>query len=283
MKYENTKYDKERSLYGIKKSQIENCDFSGKEDGESPLKECEEINVLNTSFNLRYPLWHLTFSTIDLCDFKENARAALWYGKDIVLSNLSVNSVKFMRECEDICIKMSDFTSEEFGWMSKNIEISDSYIDSLYAFLNSKDIVLKNIRFAGKYSFQYMENVFIENSTIEGRDAFWHAKNVTVINSIISGEYLAWHSENLRLVNCHIKGTQPLCYAKNLILENCTMDGADGAFEYSTINAKIIGKIESVFNPTEGTIEADEIGNVILDSAKKPGIVNIIDHSKESF
>ena len=76
--------------------------------------------------------------------------------------------------------------------------------------------------------------------------------------------------QNLRLVNCHISGTQPLCYAQNVTLVNCTMDeDADLAFEYSSVNASLLGKVHSVKNPTSGVIVADSFGEVILDGNVK--------------
>ncbi len=123
----------------------------------------------------------------------------------------------------------------------------------------------------GKYSFQYLENAVIENSVLDTKDAFWHSRGVTVKNSVIKGEYLAWYSENLKLINCKIIGTQPLCYAKGLVLENCEMQDTDLSFEYSEVNAQIKGDILSVKNPAGGFIQADSIGEIILDENQLPG------------
>lgn len=40
------------------------------------------------------------------------------------------------------------------------------------------------------------------------------------------------------------------------------------AFEYSTVDAEIHGKIDSVLNPTQGVIRADAIGELILEPHK---------------
>ena len=45
------------------------------------------------------------------------------------------------------------------------------------------------------------------------------------------------------------------------------MDGADLSFEYSDVTADINGKILSVKNPRSGEIEADEIGEIILENS----------------
>ena len=90
---------------------------------------------------------------------------------------------------------------------------------------------------------------------------------MTVYNSVLKGEYLGWYSENLTLVNCRIEGTQPLCYCKNLKLIDCTTEGCDLSFEYSDVEADIIGPIVSVKNPHTGYIIADEIGDIVLEDS----------------
>lgn len=57
--YKNLSLGSERVLYAIKDAEVENCVFAGAEDGESALKECRNIKVRNSVFELRYPLWHL--------------------------------------------------------------------------------------------------------------------------------------------------------------------------------------------------------------------------------
>ena len=44
------------------------------------------------------------------------------------------------------------------------------------------------------------------------------------------------------------------------------MERCDLAFERSSVQASVNGKIDSVKNPLEGTITADEIGAVILEA-----------------
>ena len=139
----NKTFGFERALYGTKNAVIENCLFEGKEDGESAMKECENIAVVNCRMDLRYPLWH-------------------------------VRGLK------------------------------------------------------------------------------------------VRGGYLAWYSENLTFVRCKIIGTQPLCYCKNLKLIDCTMQDCDLSFEYSDVEADIIGNVLSVKNPRSGRITADSVGEVIL-------------------
>ena len=90
---------------------------------------------------------------------------------------------------------------------------------------------------------------------------------MTVYDSFLSGEYLGWNAKNLTLIRCTIESLQGLCYIDNLVLKDCRLLNTTLAFEYSTVDATVRGKIDSVLNPTGGVIRADEIGELILDKA----------------
>lgn len=257
--------DEERALYAIKDSKIIACTFDGLKDGESALKECNNLKIQNCTFCLRYPLWHVHKAKLENCKMTDTCRAALWYDNNIKLLECEINGIKALRESKNIYIENSKINSEEFGWFCNQINIKSCDINSEYSFLKSKNLQIHNLNLKGKYSFQYIKNTVIYNSILDTKDAFWHSKNVTVLDSVIQGEYLAWYSEGLKLIRCKIIGTQPLCYSKNLVLEDCKMEQADLAFEYSDVNATINSDIVSVKNPRSGHIEANHIGELILD------------------
>ena len=56
-----------------------------------------------------------------------------------------------------------------------------------------------------------------------------------------------------------------MCYMDNLILENCTLVNTDLAFEYSSVDAEIVSKVDSVKNPISGKITAPAIGELIME------------------
>lgn len=74
--YKNLSLGSERALYAIKDAEVENCVFAGAEDGKSALKECSNVKVRNSVFELRYPLWHLKGGFIENCKMTESCRAA---------------------------------------------------------------------------------------------------------------------------------------------------------------------------------------------------------------
>ena len=86
--------------------------------------------------------------------------------------------------------------------------------------------------------------------------------------SFISGEYLGWNAKNLTLINCTIESLQGMCYIENLVMKNCRLIHTALAFEYSTVDAQIQGKIDSVLNPSGGIIRTDEIGELIIEKDK---------------
>jgi hypothetical protein len=260
-------YDEERALYNLQDTRVKNCVFAGPADGESALKEAGNIAVEGCSLSLRYPLWHVKQFTIADTVMDENARAALWYSNDGVITNSKLNGIKAVRECDRITIRNCEINSPEFGWKSRNVIVEDTTVNAEYLFFDSRDITLSHVKMSGKYSFQYIGNMTIEDSELDTKDAFWHSKNVTVKNSIVKGEYLGWYSDGLTLINCKIIGTQPLCYCKNLRLENCTMEQADFAFEYSDVNADISGSVISIKNPKSGTITVDHVDEIIREDA----------------
>ncbi len=266
----NQTMDEERALYHLTDALVKNCNFAGPADGESALKEARNIKVEDTSFSLRYPLWHVEHFEADGVSMDEKTRAALWYDRDGIIRNSKLHGVKAVRECTNITLLGCDVESTEFGWKSSDITLKDTSVVSEYLFLDSKNIVLDQVKMQGKYSFQYVENLTITDSNLDTKDAFWHAKNVTVRDSVIKGEYLAWFSDNLTLINCKIIGTQPLCYCTNLKLINCTMEEADFAFEYSDVEADLVGTVISVKNPKSGTITLDEMPEVIMEDAVYP-------------
>ena len=238
------------------------------EPGESALKECSDIDAVRCEFKGKYPFWHNDGFRVRDCIFREGARAALWYSRGLVMTDTLVEAPKMFREMHDLHLERVKIPfAQETLWHCSGITLRDvETAQADYIFMHCSDIRIDNYRQNGNYSFQYCRNVEIHNAEIFSKDAFWNTEDVTVYDSLIDGEYLGWHSRRLRLVNCHIGGTQPLCYASDLVLENCTFaDDCDLAFEYSTLQADIKGRVVSIKNPRSGSITLDECGEIILD------------------
>ena len=260
----NNRYGEERALYNTVDTRIVDCVFSGPEDGESALKESRNIEVEKCTFELRYPLWHITGFKVNNSSFSETCRAPLWYCKDGRLDNINIKGVKAFRECSNISIDNSNINSEEFCWKCENIDVKNTNIETFYFGLESKNVNFDKVNLKSKYAFQYANDSKIDDSNLETKDCFWHTNNVTIKNSTIKGEYLGWYSNNLTLINCKIIGTQPFCYCNNLKLIDCELVDCDLAFEYSSVEADLKGHVVSIKNPLSGYINVDTVGEIIL-------------------
>ncbi len=273
----NTEFGGERPLFASHDLTLDNVTIHA---GESAIKECSNIVAVNCRFEGKYPFWHVDGFEIKNCLFTEGARAALWYSDNLKMTDTMVEAPKMFREMKHLeltNVKIPD--AQETMWHVHDVKLRNVEVKRAdYLFMHSSDIDIEDYRQQGNYSFQYCTNVIIKNAVIDSKDAFWMTKNVTLIDCKLTGEYLGWHSHDLHLIRCEISGTQPLCYCHNLVMEDCTMaPDCDLAFEESSLNARVIGNITSVKNPTTGRIEADSIGEIIIDkNIKAPANCEII-------
>ena len=270
---ENQTFDVERALYGSDGVRMRNCSFDGPADGESALKEGQNIEAEHCFFNLRYPFWHDRGLKIMDSEMTELCRAALWYSEHVEITDTKLHGIKALRECGDVLIRNCDIVSPEFGWSTRGIRMEDTTAVSEYFMMRSEDLAFKGVSFQGKYSFQYIKNATFENCVFDTKDAFWHGENITVKNSVVKGEYLAWYCENVTFENCRIIGTQPLCYCKGLKLVDCEMVDTDLCFEKSEVEATIKTPVDSIKNPLSGNIHVPCVGEMIRDDEKSKGKV----------
>lgn len=255
----------ERPLFATHDLRLENIVIT---DGESGIKQCQNIEADNCRFYGKYPWWHVDGARISNCFFDAGSRSAIWYTNNLVMHDCRIEGPKFFREMHNVeleDVKITD--ADETFWKVDGLKLRNVTLNGgTYPFMFSKNIFIDGLITDSKYVFQYCQNVEIHNAHITTKDSFWECENVTIYDSVLDGEYLAWHSKNVRLVNCTLSGEQLLCYCDNLVLENCTFDAAcDRVFEYSTVNAQIKGHIENIKNPTSGHIVADSIGSITID------------------
>jgi len=276
-KIQDSVFGGERPLYGEKHLFLERVII---EPGESALKETTDIEAVNCEFQGKYPFWECDGFTVRGCIFREGARAALWYSKNCVMADTLIEAPKMFREIENVSLENVRIpNAQETFWNCRGIKLRNVEVQKGdYIYMGCSDIDIDGYRQQGNYSFQYTRRVTIRNAYLDTKDAFWQTEDVTVYDSEIHGEYLGWYSRRLRLVRCHISGTQPLCYCDDLVLEDCTFaPDADLAFEYSSVQADIRGRVTSVKNPRTGKIVSDGYNDIILDSnIKSPGDCQIL-------
>jgi hypothetical protein len=252
----------ERALFASENLKIVDTIF---DDGESPLKESSNIDLVGSMFKWKYPLWYCNHITAKDCTWFDMARAGVWYTNDIQVEDAVIQAPKNFRRCDGLTLRNVCFTNAaETLWSCDHVTLENVTAKGDYFAMNTNNMVIRDFRLDGNYSFDGCHNLEVHNAKLLSKDAFWNTDNVTVYDSFISGEYLGWNAKNLTLINCTIESLQGMCYIDNLVMKNCKLINTTLAFEYSTVDAQIDSKIDSVINPSGGTITAESIGELIL-------------------
>ncbi len=256
----------ERAMFQAQDCHISYCTFA---DGESPLKESSDLEIDNTLFKWKYPLWYCKNVVMKDSTMFDMARAGIWYTENITVKDTIIEAPKTFRRTKGIVLCNVDMPNAgETLWNCQDVKMEHVMAKGDYFAMNSSGIVARNFDLVGNYSFDGGSDIEIHHSRLLSKDAFWNAENVTVYDSFISGEYLGWNSRNITLVNCTIESLQGMCYIDNLVMKNCRLMNTSLAFEYSQADVEIIGNVDSVFNPKGGIIRADRIGELIMDGRK---------------
>lgn len=196
-------------------------------------------------------------------------RAGVWYTNNISVCDSIVEAPKNFRRCDGLSLVNVTFpNAQETLWNCNNVEINNVTAKGDYFGMNTNNLKINKFSLVGNYSFDGCKNVEVHDSKLISKDAFWNTENVTVYDSFITGEYLGWNAKNLTLINCTIESLQGLCYIDNLVMKNCKLINTTLAFEYSSVDADICSKVDSIINPSGGTIRAKEIGELIIEKDK---------------
>ncbi|MCD8333497.1 MAG: DUF3737 family protein [Clostridiales bacterium] len=256
----------ERALFSSKDLTIYDTIF---DDGESPLKESSNISLYDCMFRWKYPLWYCDHIRAERTTWFEMARAGVWYTNDISVKDCVIEAPKNFRRCKGLTLDTVSFSdAAETLWSCSDVTLRHVYAKGDYFAMNCADMEIDDFTLVGNYSFDGVKNARIRNAKMLSKDAFWNSENITVEDSFITGEYLGWNAKNLTLVNCTIESLQGLCYIDNLVMRNCKLVNTTLAFEYSSEDAEIYSRVDSVLNPSSGTITAESIGELIMEKDK---------------
>lgn len=265
----------ERALFASRRLRLQDCIFA---DGESPLKESADIELTNCSFQWKYPLWYGERLSARGCTWQEMARAGVWYSRDVRVEDSLIEAPKNFRRCQRLSLSRVHFPhAAETLWHCDEVQLSEVQACGDYFGMNSTHLTVDKLSLSGNYPFDGCRDVQVSNSRLNSRDAFWNCERVTVRHSYVCGEYLGWNSRDLTFEDCTLESLQGLCYIDRLVLRNCKLLNTTLAFEYSSVDADICSGIDSVLNPTSGTIRAARIGELILQRDRiDPGKTTII-------
>ena len=253
----------ERALFQAEDMKIYDSIF---DDGESPLKHSRNIEIESCMFKWKYPLWYCKDVSLKDCVLFDMARAGIWYTDNVEVEDTIIEAPKIFRRVNNLKLKNVIFpNASETLWHCNDVSMKDIDAKGDYFAMNCHGMDIDNLKLVGNYSFDGVNNAVIRNSKLLSKDAFWNSDNITVYDSFISGEYLGWNAKNLTFINCTIESLQGLCYIDNLKMENCRLINTTLAFEYSTVDADINSKIDSVINPSGGIIRAEHIDELIIE------------------
>ncbi len=256
----------ERALFQGHDLMITNTIF---DDGESPLKESRNIELDGCMFKWKYPLWYAKNISVKNSTWFEMGRAGVWYTEHMTVEDCAIEAPKNFRRCTDLTLRNVSFpNAAETLWSCRNVCLDRVTAKGDYFAMNCENMTVQDFTLYGNYSFDGAKNVEIRDSRLLSKDSFWNSENVTVYDSFISGEYLGWNAKNLTLINCTVESLQGMCYIDNLVMKNCKLLNTTLAFEYSTVDAEIDSHIDSVMNPSGGSIRAESIGELILEKDK---------------
>ena len=262
-KYIGGNYSGERALFMLKDAYIEGVRFH---DGESPLKESNNIEVVKCSFEWKYPLWYASNISVKSSYLAEMARSGIWYTHNITMDNCVIDAPKTFRRSSHITLNMCSMNNaKESFWSCEEIKLNNVTAKGDYFMMNADHVEINHLELDGNYFLDGAKNVVVRDSILNSKDSFWNTENVVAINCRIVGEYLGWNSKNLTFINCEISSLQGLCYIKNLKMINCKLLDSTLTFEYcENIDADIVDEIESIINPTSGVIRCKGCKDLII-------------------
>lgn len=266
MKIENKTFIGERALFNVSDLDIANTTFK---DGESPLKESSNLLLSLVTFDWKYPLWYGNNIKGSNLTLTNNARAGIWYTKDLEIKDSLIEAPKTFRRCQRLSLENINLTNaSETLWHCEDITLDNILVKGDYFALNCHNIKANKLEIQGNYPFDGCKHLEIRNSKLLSKDALWNCEDVIVYDSYVSGEYIGWNSKNITFINCTMESLQGFCYIENLKMINCKLINTTLAFEYCSLDVEVNSSIDSIINPKSGQIRAHSIGNLILDETK---------------
>ena len=269
-------YKGERALFAARDLKIDSCVFA---EGESPLKEGRNLDIKNSLFQWKYPLWYCKDVKIKDSTWFEMARAGVWYTEHISVKNSVIQAPKNFRRCEDVSLTDVSFTNAlETLWECEGVKLKNvTATGAPYFAMNSEEMEIDGLILDGNYAFDGASELYFKDCVLHTKDAFWNCHHVVLDHCVVEGEYFGWNSEDVTLIDCEIHSHQGFCYMKGIKLIRTKVIDTDLSFEYCTdIDADIITPVLSIKNPISGTIRLPAVGTLIRDDPA-------IDPSKTNF
>ena len=264
---ENQSFSGERSLFARRDLKVVKCTFL---EGESPLKECRNIEAVDCLFTWKYPFWYGKNLRVEGCTFDNEAHAGIWYSEDSEFSRCIFKEPKCIRHASSISLVDCRFEqATETLWWCDHIDGRNLFLKGDYVGLQTVSSTFDHIEIQGNYPFDGSRDIKITNSILKSKDAFWNSSSITLENCTIDGEYFGWNSKDITLRHCLIRSHQGFCYMSGITLIDCTIDNSDLTFEYSSgCDVQISSGVLDLKNPISGKFSAPAYKGILLDSPR---------------
>ena len=193
----------ERALFAARDLAIYDTIF---DDGESPLKESENIALYGSMFKWKYPLWYSKNIQVKDCTWFDMARAGVWYTDNMSVEGAMIEAPKNFRRCKDLSLRDVTFTNaEETLWSCDRVTMYDSFISGEYLGWNAKNLTLVNCTIESLQGMCYIDNLVMKNCKLINTTLAFEYSSVEAdidgtIDSVMnptSGRITADHIEKL--------------------------------------------------------------------------------------
>ena len=109
------------------------------DDGESPLKESKNIELYNSMFKWKYPLWYCENIYAKNCTWFDMARAGVWYTNHIRVEDALIEAPKNFRRCHDLSLTNVSFPdAAETLWSCEDVKMNNVMAKGTYFAMNCK-------------------------------------------------------------------------------------------------------------------------------------------------
>lgn len=193
--------DGESALKECHDISVRSCNFNLR----YPLWHAERFELSECSFTdkARAALWYDSFGKIT--DSKLNGIKALRECHDIEILNSSVNSPEFGWKTSNITIKNTDIEAEYVFLNSSNLDIEALKLKGKYSFQYTENVKITGSTLNTKDCFWHAKNVYVKDSVIEGEYLAWFSDGLTLENCTIIGTQPLCYCTNLKLINCRMQ------------------------------------------------------------------------------
>ncbi len=177
---------------------VKNCDFQLR----YPLWHTTDFKISDSKMSVtcRAPLWYSRNGVITDCVI--DGVKCLRECENIEIINTKVVSPEFGWRCTNLRFKDCDMESEYYLFGTKGAEIEQLKMKGKYSFQYTENIHIKDSVLNTKDAFWHCKNITVENCVINGEYLAWYSDGLTLKNCIISGTQPLCYCKNLRIIDC---------------------------------------------------------------------------------